>query len=678
MTKARTLGNFVSTGNPLSDGSIAASEVTGLSTVATTGAYADLSGKPTLPAGTIVGTSDSQTLTNKTLTTPTLTTPNITTGLTVAGASGTSGQVLTSGGSGSAPTWTTISGGVGTGGTTASGNVTLTSASPAQQSVTPTTYGQAVTLPDATTCTKGVTTFGVYNQGPYPLLIKDSAGTLLGFARVASQVSCGLADNSTSAGVWNLSGAVPCEIDAQSPSSASFGSDANNIFAIQITSTKDLIILPASDTYGVIYDSSTQTWGTPVLIRSDVPVGVATAATVISASSVLFASCGTSSTAWQAVILSISGTTLTVNTAATVTLGGNIASQPMTLIPVGSSYVCAYNRSTVACIRALTVSGTTVTIGTEQGLTGTNASYKPVIFAYSTSSVMCFSSTAGNGTYAEAFTVGGTTLGNISTGNLMVGAGGGFQADVFSSGRWSVIFNDGATLKGFVVSSDVSSISSNDLASTSGQFNPANISTLVVGNSVIVATCGTSANVNAINVLTDSSGTANVGTPIVNQNSVASVTAFRLMGRSASALYIGVISSTTAFDAFKITISSGSPVLTFLNRFTYNVLSNVYSAPLFAPQLSNSSNIVPGTAYLYPVPLLVGSKFGNGVFATTSSYATQTLTFLNESLYLAPIPVSAMTNTSTGNRTARTAADTAYVFTGDMKLGPRVQRLRIA
>ena len=40
-------------------------------------------------------------------TNPTIATPNITTGLTVAGSAGTSGQVLTSGGSGNAPTWTT-------------------------------------------------------------------------------------------------------------------------------------------------------------------------------------------------------------------------------------------------------------------------------------------------------------------------------------------------------------------------------------------------------------------------------------------------------------------------------------------------------------------------------------------------------------------------------------------
>ena len=44
-----------------------------------------------------------------TLTTPTLASANITTALTLTGASGTNGQFLTSAGSGSAPTWTTVS-----------------------------------------------------------------------------------------------------------------------------------------------------------------------------------------------------------------------------------------------------------------------------------------------------------------------------------------------------------------------------------------------------------------------------------------------------------------------------------------------------------------------------------------------------------------------------------------
>jgi len=56
---------------------------------------------------TLTGT---QTLTNKTLTAPTIASANLTTALTLAGAAGTNGQVLTSAGSG-LPSWTTVSAG---------------------------------------------------------------------------------------------------------------------------------------------------------------------------------------------------------------------------------------------------------------------------------------------------------------------------------------------------------------------------------------------------------------------------------------------------------------------------------------------------------------------------------------------------------------------------------------
>lgn len=55
-----------------------------------------------LPSGNIVGTTDTQTLSNKTLATP-----NITTGLQLTGAAGTAGQALLSQGAGAAPVWGT-------------------------------------------------------------------------------------------------------------------------------------------------------------------------------------------------------------------------------------------------------------------------------------------------------------------------------------------------------------------------------------------------------------------------------------------------------------------------------------------------------------------------------------------------------------------------------------------
>ena len=48
MTKARDLANLISQGNPLADGAIAASEVSGLADVATSGDYTDVAGTPTL------------------------------------------------------------------------------------------------------------------------------------------------------------------------------------------------------------------------------------------------------------------------------------------------------------------------------------------------------------------------------------------------------------------------------------------------------------------------------------------------------------------------------------------------------------------------------------------------------------------------------------------------------
>ena len=60
----------------------------------------------------VVTASSTTTLTNKTLTAPTIASANLTTALTLAGAAGTNGQVLTSAGSG-LPTWTTLSTGAG-------------------------------------------------------------------------------------------------------------------------------------------------------------------------------------------------------------------------------------------------------------------------------------------------------------------------------------------------------------------------------------------------------------------------------------------------------------------------------------------------------------------------------------------------------------------------------------
>ena len=67
MTKARTLGNFVSTGNPLSDGSITASDISGLGTGVATALAVNVgsAGAPVVNGGAL-GTPSSGTLTSAT------------------------------------------------------------------------------------------------------------------------------------------------------------------------------------------------------------------------------------------------------------------------------------------------------------------------------------------------------------------------------------------------------------------------------------------------------------------------------------------------------------------------------------------------------------------------------------------------------------------------------------
>jgi hypothetical protein len=167
MSKAKTLAGTVSTGGVLADGTVAAAEVTGLATVATSGSYNDLTDKPTITttatnlAGGSNGTIPYQSAN----------------GTTAMLAVGSVGQVLTSNGA-AAPTWVSPTSGGFTAKTTnytaVSGDNILANTSAGSWTLTlPATpaTGSAVQVMDS------IGTFGVY-----PLTVARNSSTIMSAA----------------------------------------------------------------------------------------------------------------------------------------------------------------------------------------------------------------------------------------------------------------------------------------------------------------------------------------------------------------------------------------------------------------------------------------------------------------------------------------------------------------
>lgn len=282
-------------------------------------------------------------------------------------APGTAGNLLTSNGT----TWTSATapaGGI-TNIVTATGNTTLTS-TPTILRITPTNYGTTVKLPDATTMTVGTNKFEIQNLSEFHVRIANNSGTLLGFVDRFGVVEVELSNNASSAGTWVLNASLRFGVSAEAPinttvenlvvagnptQSAVIELDVDRVFFLLRSSTGIL--------YGQAYDQATNTWGSPTLIRNAV-VNAASAALKISSSAVLVAS-STTSTAFEAVVLSISGTTITVNTATTLTLGAAVSTFSFFKAVPSGGFVYGYTNTTgpTSYLVPMTVSGTTVTLG---------------------------------------------------------------------------------------------------------------------------------------------------------------------------------------------------------------------------------------------------------------------------------------------------------------------------
>jgi hypothetical protein len=504
----------------------------------------------------------------------------------------------------------TVTGIPGGGGATATGSVVLTSASLAAQSITTTNYGQSITLPDATTVGKGSSLYNINNLGAYPLKILNSAGSILGFVYSNCPVTVGLADNSTAAGTWSLVGAEPYAITAALLSTTLFNfTSIDTSTRIVLDADRTFLLLGLSSSinmYGVIYNSSTLTWGTPTLIRT---ATISFSKAILSATNQILVCSSDTTTGFEAVVLTISGTSITVGTAATATLSSTAANNPIRLVAVGSSFVLLYNLSLPAVqIRAFTISGTTVTIGTATVLTGTSIAYN-YLLTISSSVVLTLTVTAATAVYATPYSISGTTITLGTQANYATNAGNNLRVQPINSTRLAVIVPaTGATnIAGLIISvSGTTASISSGTAVTGG--TTTNAGMIVSGSKAIIY----SNTGGVVNIMTDTAGTANFGTSIVAASGISNPI-------SANATTNQAIFYTPNHRTV-IDFSGSSPTLVAIDRFGATVPSNSvsdYDSALSSVVLKGTTSYLysNSTAGAYAVAI---SENAANVFMTTT------------------------------------------------------------
>lgn len=472
---------------------------------------------------------------------------------------------------------------------TATGSTTFTSM-PTLLQITPASYGVAVTLPDATTCSEGGPLHIIDNRGGYPVRILNSAGTLLGFVfgGIVSHVS--LVDNATTAGTWTIGNSERVGQVAQLTAATNLQTVEQ---CVDIGSSRELLMGRGASPYylyAVVYDKATNGFGPVTLVRA-ANFGSANCFKAISAGTdkVLVISCPNGSTAFESVVLSISGTNIAVGTVATATLSANHNGFPQEqgLVAVGSSFVSSFYMTGAQQIRALTVSGTTVAIGSATALSGTAGCGGGSAPLFVSGSVVIVASYSTSTLYVEPFTVSGTTLTPGTSASTSITSGNLYH--VFTLGtRWAILYTISSTVRAGIFSLSGTTVTLNTV-----QIFSAGVPSEAVriSDSKVLVTNNQSGN-NA-NILIDTAGTPSVGTGI----SLSS-------GTSRAALYV---TGTTAVMhdsdggtiTYKVVDCSGaSPVLskTIPSGRTTSTLDSFGTAYY---TLRKSPDYFAGTRYAY-------------------------------------------------------------------------------
>lgn len=423
-------------------------------------------------------------------------------------------------------------------------------------------------------------------------------------AKISSVGTAGqyLVSAGSSAPTWVTPASPPIRTDFSKydntvTTASSIGNGVAGIVCVPLTATTELVVFfGTSSAHAVVWDNTAKSFGTPTLIRT-VAFGSQTdlAAIALSSTSVLVCSLPSGTTSLETVVLTISGSTISVGTAVATTLGsvsgfitGNIANNGNgRLLQVGSSYVLSYYDGTInPCFRAITVSGTTPTVGAELALTSTGTSFQTYTpFAYS-ASILLSLSVGATSVFAVPISVSGTTLTRGTQATKAI-TSTFITAGVLSSGNIALSYYNTNLFAAVVsVSGTTATISSVDTGIVPGGTDEAYMQ--IFGSQAFLVNAGNlGIGASQLTVLTDTAGTVSIGSVLNNPD--GSGVAWVLIGCDSSKIYCQR-SNGQSFSVFGI--SGANPVLRSRPATSTTVsVTNVLTAPFNAYANRGYANI---------------------------------------------------------------------------------------
>jgi hypothetical protein len=361
--------------------------------------------------------------------------------------------------------------------------------------------------------------------------------------------------------------------------------------AVSLDGVSELMMLyGTASAYAVVFNTSTNTFGTPVLVRTfNGGANNSVAITAVSATSVLVCTLAAGQLALETVVLSISGSTVTVNSAVATTLSADSTLIPANtrLITVGTSYVLSYYNTTGSYpkFRAITVSGTVPTVGAEVASSDGTTFASHHTYTNSSTVFVSFSNDLAAQTLSvRGYSVSGTTI----TASGSVVQLGTVNATIctapLASSRYVLMYATSSTqsrcavisLSGSTATSSVAAINLNIAATFAPKIQ-------AFANQAFVLT-GTSAT-DTLSILTDTSGTASLSASPISIPVASTMVGYLSTGKV-------FLASTTSGSSlyYQYGISSGDPVeekrfanvtsTTVVTAQTFTGSFNTYSAPL--------------------------------------------------------------------------------------------------